>query len=171
VLKSIEKENPSFSGDGYTSLCIVYGSFAAFNWLAPAIITAIGSNRSIYLGSICYMYVCARVSVDLISYRPYCLLQNVLDTVSVAVQRATVHHVRGARVRLVDYLDRTGHVLDSELGPVDHIQKFGDILGHVENQVRPPVIFLFFRGRGAPKKRARSDGWTKIARITLDVPV
>ncbi|XP_025415301.1 UNC93-like protein MFSD11 [Sipha flava] len=55
VLKGIEKENPSFTGDGYTSLCIIYGVFAVFNWLAPAIINVIGSRKSIYLGSICYV--------------------------------------------------------------------------------------------------------------------
>lgn len=57
VLKSIQKENPSFTGDGYTSLCIIYGVFAVFNWLAPAIINVIGSRKSIYLGSICYVCV------------------------------------------------------------------------------------------------------------------
>lgn len=55
VLKSIEKEDPSFTGDGYTSLCIIYGVFAICNWLAPTIIGMIGSRKSIYLGSICYV--------------------------------------------------------------------------------------------------------------------
>ncbi|KAE9544555.1 hypothetical protein AGLY_000096 [Aphis glycines] len=55
VLKSIEKEDPSFTGDGYTSLCIIYGVFALCNWLAPTIIGMIGSRKSIYLGSICYV--------------------------------------------------------------------------------------------------------------------
>lgn len=55
VLKSIEKDDPSFTGDGYTSLCIIYGVFALCNWLAPAIIGAIGSRKSIYLGSTCYV--------------------------------------------------------------------------------------------------------------------
>lgn len=56
ILKSIEKDDPSFTGDGYTSLCIIYAVFAVCNWIAPAIISAIGSRRSIYLGSICYVY-------------------------------------------------------------------------------------------------------------------
>ncbi|XP_025209183.1 UNC93-like protein MFSD11 isoform X2 [Melanaphis sacchari] len=55
VLKSIEKEDPSFTGDGYTSQCIIYGVFALCNWLAPTIIGIIGSRKSIYLGSICYV--------------------------------------------------------------------------------------------------------------------
>lgn len=55
VLKSIEKDHPSFTGDGYTSLCIIYGVFAVCNWLAPTIIALIGSRKSIYLGSICYV--------------------------------------------------------------------------------------------------------------------
>lgn len=55
VLKSIEKDDPSFTGDGYTSLCIIYGVFALCNWLAPAIIGAIGSRKSIWLGSTCYV--------------------------------------------------------------------------------------------------------------------
>uniref|UniRef100_A0A2H8TZK1 UNC93-like protein MFSD11 n=1 Tax=Melanaphis sacchari TaxID=742174 RepID=A0A2H8TZK1_9HEMI len=55
VLKSIEKEDPSFTGDGYTSQCIIYGVFALCNWLAPTIIGMIGSRKSIYLGSICYV--------------------------------------------------------------------------------------------------------------------
>lgn len=55
VLKSIEVDNPSFTGDGYTSLCIIYGVFAACNWFAPTIIALIGSRKSIYLGSMCYV--------------------------------------------------------------------------------------------------------------------
>ncbi|XP_026812896.1 UNC93-like protein MFSD11 [Rhopalosiphum maidis] len=55
VLKSIEKEDPSFTGDGYTSLCIIYGVFALCSWLAPAIIGMIGSRKAIYLGSISYV--------------------------------------------------------------------------------------------------------------------
>ncbi|XP_025209177.1 UNC93-like protein MFSD11 [Melanaphis sacchari] len=55
VLKIIEKEDPSFTGDGYTSQCIIYSVFALCNWLAPTIIGMIGSRKSIYLGSICYV--------------------------------------------------------------------------------------------------------------------
>lgn len=57
VLKSIEKDYPSFTGDGYTSQSIVYSMFAVCNWIAPSIINAIGSRKSMYLGSMTYMYV------------------------------------------------------------------------------------------------------------------
>lgn len=57
VLKSIEKDYPSFTGDGYTSQSIIYIMFAVCNWIAPSIINAIGSRKSMFLGSIMYMYV------------------------------------------------------------------------------------------------------------------
>ncbi|KAJ8683273.1 hypothetical protein QAD02_019065 [Eretmocerus hayati] len=55
VLASIQEDEPSFNGDGYVSLCIIYGTFSLFNWLAPSFISVTGPRTSIVVGCSCYV--------------------------------------------------------------------------------------------------------------------
>ncbi|KAK0098077.1 hypothetical protein PV326_011376 [Microctonus aethiopoides] len=54
VLESISKDDPSFKGDGYTSLAIIYAALAICNWLAPSFLSVSGPRVAIFLGSCCY---------------------------------------------------------------------------------------------------------------------
>lgn len=55
VLSSIHQEDPTFKGDAYVSLAIIYGVFSACNWLAPSYISVTGPRVSILTGSCCYV--------------------------------------------------------------------------------------------------------------------
>jgi hypothetical protein len=55
VLESISKDDPNFHGDGYTSLAIIYATFALCNWLAPSFISMTGPRTSIIVGCSCYV--------------------------------------------------------------------------------------------------------------------
>lgn len=54
IIKSIQKDDPSFQGDGYTSLAIIYASFAAANWAAPSIVSLIGNKIAMIAGAAAY---------------------------------------------------------------------------------------------------------------------
>ncbi|XP_066587052.1 UNC93-like protein MFSD11 [Prorops nasuta] len=54
VLKSINDDDPSFTGDGYISLAIIYAVFATCNWLAPSYISVTGPRIAILTGCVCY---------------------------------------------------------------------------------------------------------------------
>lgn len=54
VLESIAKDDPEFTGNGYTSLAIIYAVFAICNWFVPSVITATGPRFSIIVGSFAY---------------------------------------------------------------------------------------------------------------------
>ncbi|XP_075230897.1 UNC93-like protein MFSD11 [Lycorma delicatula] len=54
VLESIKKDTKDFTGDGYTSLAIIYVVFSVCNWLAPSVISLCGARLSMILGSITY---------------------------------------------------------------------------------------------------------------------
>ncbi|XP_059609661.1 UNC93-like protein MFSD11 isoform X2 [Phlebotomus argentipes] len=54
VLSSITHESNDFSGDGYVSLAIIYGSFAICNWIAPSVVTLIGPRSTMLIGSLTY---------------------------------------------------------------------------------------------------------------------
>ncbi|XP_015588613.1 UNC93-like protein MFSD11 [Cephus cinctus] len=56
VLESISQDDPSFSGDGYTSLAIIYAVFATCNWLAPSYISMTGPRTAILTGCCCYIF-------------------------------------------------------------------------------------------------------------------
>jgi hypothetical protein len=43
-----------FSGDGYTSLAIIYAVFALSNWISPPIISIIGTKNSMIFGALMY---------------------------------------------------------------------------------------------------------------------
>ncbi|CAB0041671.1 unnamed protein product [Trichogramma brassicae] len=55
VLDSISKDDPNFKGNGYTSLAIIYATFALCNWLAPSFISVTGPRTSIVIGCSCYV--------------------------------------------------------------------------------------------------------------------
>lgn len=54
IIDSIKQDDPSFTGDGYTSLAIVYAVFALFNWLAPPVISLFGPKVAMVFGGITY---------------------------------------------------------------------------------------------------------------------
>jgi len=54
VINSIKQDDPSFTGDGFTSLAIIYAAFALANWITPSIITVIGPKFTMFIGSLTY---------------------------------------------------------------------------------------------------------------------
>ncbi|XP_062586951.1 UNC93-like protein MFSD11 [Saccostrea cucullata] len=55
VLASEKKNtNGTFTGDGYTSLSIIYVVFSAANWIAPPIVAVLGPKFTMFVGSILY---------------------------------------------------------------------------------------------------------------------
>lgn len=55
-LASTKKEDPSYTGDGYTSLAVLYIVFAGFMWVVPSIISVIGAKVTLVIGSLGYRY-------------------------------------------------------------------------------------------------------------------
>ncbi|XP_011870082.1 PREDICTED: UNC93-like protein MFSD11 [Vollenhovia emeryi] len=55
VLNSITEEDPSFHGNAYVSLAIIYAVFATCNWLAPSYISVTGPRVAIVTGACCYV--------------------------------------------------------------------------------------------------------------------
>ncbi|KAJ8730204.1 hypothetical protein PYW07_017242 [Mythimna separata] len=56
VLDSISHDDPSFTGDGYTSLAIIYATLAICNWMAPSIITITGPRGAMFIGGLTYLF-------------------------------------------------------------------------------------------------------------------
>ncbi|KAK5642293.1 hypothetical protein RI129_008460 [Pyrocoelia pectoralis] len=56
ILDSIAQEDENFSGDGYTSMAIIYAVFAVFNWLAPSVISLGGPKVAMFYGSVTYLF-------------------------------------------------------------------------------------------------------------------
>ncbi|XP_054726272.1 UNC93-like protein MFSD11 [Anastrepha obliqua] len=54
ILDSIAKEDNNFTGDGYTSLAIIYTTFSLCNWLAPSFISFTGPRVAMLVGSLTY---------------------------------------------------------------------------------------------------------------------
>ncbi|XP_050544006.1 UNC93-like protein MFSD11 isoform X2 [Daktulosphaira vitifoliae] len=54
VLESIQNDYPTFTGDGYISLSIIYVVFALSSWVSPSIVSCVGSRKSMFIGSCCY---------------------------------------------------------------------------------------------------------------------
>lgn len=55
VLSSINREDPSFTGEAYNSLAIIYAVFSICNWLAPSYISMTGPRVAILTGSCFYV--------------------------------------------------------------------------------------------------------------------
>ncbi|XP_005183104.1 UNC93-like protein MFSD11 isoform X1 [Musca domestica] len=56
LLVSIHDDDPSFNGDGYTSLAVIYATFALFNWLAPSFIAFTGPRTAMVVGACTYTF-------------------------------------------------------------------------------------------------------------------
>lgn len=51
TVEQIKKDDPTYYGDGYISLCIIFGTLAVFTWLAPLIIAIFGSRYWLMIGT------------------------------------------------------------------------------------------------------------------------
>ncbi|KAG6445872.1 hypothetical protein O3G_MSEX004166 [Manduca sexta] len=56
ILDSITQDDSTFTGDGYTSLAIIYATLAICNWLAPSIITITGPRGAMLIGAVTYLF-------------------------------------------------------------------------------------------------------------------
>ncbi|XP_028044058.1 UNC93-like protein MFSD11 [Bombyx mandarina] len=56
ILDSITQDDSSFTGDGYTSLAIIYATLAICNWLAPSAITITGPRGAMLIGAVTYLF-------------------------------------------------------------------------------------------------------------------
>lgn len=54
VLDSISADDPTFTGDGYVSLAIIYAVFALSNWIAPPVISLVGPRSAMLGGAVAY---------------------------------------------------------------------------------------------------------------------
>ncbi|KFB39669.1 AGAP000311-PA-like protein [Anopheles sinensis] len=54
IIDSIKKDLPSFTGDGYTSLAIIYAALSLSNWVTPSVLSAIGPRLAMTIGAITY---------------------------------------------------------------------------------------------------------------------
>ncbi|XP_049940982.1 UNC93-like protein MFSD11 [Schistocerca serialis cubense] len=54
ILDSIHGDDPSFSGDGYSSLAILYAVLSLSNWLTPSIISVTGPRLAMDVGALTY---------------------------------------------------------------------------------------------------------------------
>lgn len=55
VLEGVKVEDPSFHGDGYISLSIMYAFYALSAWLSPSIIAVLQPKCSLIIASIFYV--------------------------------------------------------------------------------------------------------------------
>lgn len=60
VLASVQHEDPTFTGDGYVSLCIIYAVFALGSWVAPSIVAIIGAKWGMILSASVYLVFIAQ---------------------------------------------------------------------------------------------------------------
>lgn len=56
ILESISKDDPTFNGDGYISLAIIYAVFALCNWFAPSALSKTGPRGAMLIGSAAYCF-------------------------------------------------------------------------------------------------------------------
>uniref|UniRef100_A0A182YR78 UNC93-like protein MFSD11 n=1 Tax=Anopheles stephensi TaxID=30069 RepID=A0A182YR78_ANOST len=54
IIDSIKTDLPSFTGDGYTSLAIIYAALSLSNWVMPSVLSAIGPRLAMAIGAITY---------------------------------------------------------------------------------------------------------------------
>lgn len=59
VLDSVSNEDPSFTGDGYSSLAVVYAVLSICTFFTPSYAQAISPRLSIFTGSLCYAFFVA----------------------------------------------------------------------------------------------------------------
>lgn len=63
-LVSKRMDDPSYTGDGYVSLCILYISFAIFMWFVPSIISLVGPRIALTIGACGYSLFIASFFAD-----------------------------------------------------------------------------------------------------------
>ncbi|XP_050671054.1 UNC93-like protein MFSD11 isoform X2 [Leptidea sinapis] len=56
ILDSITQDDSSFTGDGYTSLAIIYATLALCNWMAPSVISITGPRGAMLIGAVTYLF-------------------------------------------------------------------------------------------------------------------
>ncbi|XP_045448903.1 UNC93-like protein MFSD11 [Melitaea cinxia] len=56
ILDSISQDDASFTGDGYTSLAIIYATLAVCNWMAPSVISITGPRGAMIVGALTYLF-------------------------------------------------------------------------------------------------------------------
>ncbi|XP_072932100.1 UNC93-like protein MFSD11 [Epargyreus clarus] len=56
ILDSITQDDAEFTGDGYTSLAIIYATLAICNWMAPSVITLTGPRGAMLIGAFTYLF-------------------------------------------------------------------------------------------------------------------
>lgn len=56
ILESVKIEDPTFEGDGYISLAIIYAVLAICNWFAPSAISVIGPKYAMICGAVFYLF-------------------------------------------------------------------------------------------------------------------
>jgi len=54
-LDAINKDDSSFTGDGYTSLAIIYAVFSLSNWIAPSVVAVLKAKFAMIFGAVLYI--------------------------------------------------------------------------------------------------------------------
>ncbi|CAG7832266.1 unnamed protein product, partial [Allacma fusca] len=55
VIDSVKKDDPSFTGDGYTSLAIIYAVFAIVAWISPSIVAILHAKKALFISALFYL--------------------------------------------------------------------------------------------------------------------
>lgn len=55
VVQSIKKHDPSYTADGFISMCIIYACLAIANWFAPAFVNFLGPRVSMIISGLTYI--------------------------------------------------------------------------------------------------------------------
>lgn len=55
MVDAIKKENPSYTGDAFVSMCIIYFVLSVANWFAPSFVMFIGPRISMIASGVTYM--------------------------------------------------------------------------------------------------------------------
>jgi hypothetical protein len=56
----VKAEDPSFTGNGYVSLCIIYAVFALGSWVAPSVVAVIRAKWSMVFSAMVYVLFIAQ---------------------------------------------------------------------------------------------------------------
>lgn len=56
VINSIKTDEPTFNGDGYTSLAVIYALLSISNWITPSVLSKIGPIIAMLLGAFTYCF-------------------------------------------------------------------------------------------------------------------
>ncbi|KAL1376471.1 hypothetical protein pipiens_016873 [Culex pipiens pipiens] len=56
VINSIKTDDPTFTGDGYTSLAVIYALLSISNWITPSVLSKTGPKIAMLLGALTYCF-------------------------------------------------------------------------------------------------------------------